>query len=142
METSNDLRDALTDPGLPAENKQAVIADLLGERANPVTANIVRFVVDQGHAKDLPAIITGIAAAAAERRNAQLAEVRTAVALSAEQQAHIAAALTAAVGRPVEIRTVIDPGVIGGVVARIGDEVIDGSIRSRLEEASLRLKGA
>ena len=68
-----------------------------------------------------------------------LGEVRSAVELTAEQRERIAAALSAATGRTVEVKVVVDPTVVGGVVARVGDEVFDGTVATRLEEAKLRL---
>ena len=69
-----------------------------------------------------------------------MAEVRAAVPLDEAQRARLAEALSTATGRTVEVALVLDRTVIGGVVARVGDEVIDGSVRSRLEEAKEHLK--
>ena len=76
--------------------------------------------------------------ASAEREHA-LAEVRTAVDLTAEQRDAWPQALSHATGRKVDVKVVVDPSVIGGVVARVGDEVFDGSIASRLEDAKQAL---
>jgi F-type H+-transporting ATPase subunit delta len=53
----------------------------------------------------------------------------------------LAAALSRAAGRPIEIRVIVDPDVLGGVVARVGDEIFDGSVRTRLQEARAQLTG-
>jgi F-type H+-transporting ATPase subunit delta len=79
---------------------------------------------------------------AAERRNRVVADVRTAVPLDAERQARLADALTRVIGRPVELRCTVDAGIMGSVVVRIGDEVFDGSVRSRIEQARERLGAA
>ena len=63
-----------------------------------------------------------------------VAEVRTAFPLDADQQARLADALGRATGKKVTVKVVIDPTVLGGIVARVGDTVIDGSVRSRLEQ--------
>jgi F-type H+-transporting ATPase subunit delta len=84
-------------------------------------------------------IVDEFAEVSAERRRHAVAEVRTAVPLTDEQREKIAAALAKATGRSLEVKVVVDPSVIGGVVARIGDEVIDGSIRTRLDEAKQHL---
>ena len=135
LEQEQSLREALTDPGLPAERKRAVLQDILGERANPQTVSLIGFIVEQGRARDLAAIVDELAARAAERRRAAVAEVRTAVPLDEEQQRRLTEALNRATGKNVELKVVIDPSVIGGVVARVGDQVIDGSVRHRLEQA-------
>jgi F-type H+-transporting ATPase subunit delta len=139
LEGQQGLRDALTDPALPADRKRAVLADVLGDRANPHTVNLLGFVVEQGRARDLPAIVDELVALAAERRRAAVAEVRTAIPLDAERRERLAEALGKATGKNVELKVVVDPSVVGGVVARVGDQVIDGSVRRRLELARERL---
>jgi F-type H+-transporting ATPase subunit delta len=76
--------------------------------------------------------------AATEREHA-LAEVRTAVELTAAQRERLVDALSRATGRKVDVQVVVDPNVVGGVIARVGDEVFDGSISSRLEDAKQAL---
>ncbi len=134
-----DLREALTDGGLPAERKKAVIQDILGERASPHTISIIGFLVEQGKARELTAIVDELVALAAERRKAAVAEVRSAVELSDKHRKDLTAALEHATGKKVELKVVVDPSVVGGVVARVGDQVIDGSIRRRLELARERM---
>ena len=139
LEQHTSLREALTDAALPTENKKAVIADLLGERVNPVTVSLLGFVVDAGHARELPKIVEYLAQVAAGERDHALAEVRSAVELTDPQRARIAEALSHATGRTVDVKVVIDPSVVGGIVARVGDEVFDGSVSSRLESAKQHL---
>jgi F-type H+-transporting ATPase subunit delta len=139
VEQSTELRQALTDPALPAENKKAVIHDLLGDRSNPLTASLLGFVVESGRSRELGRIVEELATVAAERRQHALAEVRTAVPLSDEQRDRLAAALARATGKSLEVKVVVDPSVIGGVVAHVGDEVFDGSVHTRLAEAKQHL---
>ena len=139
LESEHELRDALTDPRLPAERKRAVLAEVLGERSNPATLNLLGFVIDQGRARDLGAIVDELVALAAEQRQSAVAEVRTAVPLDAGHRDRLAEALERATGRKVELKVVVDPTVVGGVVAKVGDQVIDGSVRRRLELARERL---
>jgi F-type H+-transporting ATPase subunit delta len=70
-----------------------------------------------------------------------VAEVRSAVQLDERQRERLAAALSRATGRAVEVKVVVDPTVVGGVVAKIGDEVLDGTLRTRLTEARQHLSG-
>jgi F-type H+-transporting ATPase subunit delta len=139
LERETRLREALTDPALPPERKKAVLSDVLGERANPHTVNLLGFIVEQGRAKEVAAIADELAAVAAERRQAAVAEVRTAVPLDQEYRERLTEALQKATSKRIELKVVVDPSVIGGVVARVGDQVIDGSIRRRLELARERL---
>ncbi len=142
VERESRLREALTDPGLPAERKRAVIQDLLGSRGSRHTVNLLAFLVEQGRARELGSIIEGLAAVAAEHREHRLAEVRAAVPLSDKQRKGLEAALSKATGRAIEAKVVVDPSIVGGVVARVGDEVFDGTVRTRLDEARHRLGSA
>jgi F-type H+-transporting ATPase subunit delta len=139
LDREHPFRDALTDPALPADRKRALLTEVLGERVNPVTVNLLGFIVEQGRARDLGAIVDELVALAAERRQSAVAEVRTAVPLDAAHRDRLAEALERATGRKIELKVVVDPTVVGGVVARIGDQVIDGSVRRRLELARERL---
>lgn len=139
LERETRIREALHDPGLPAENKRGLIRDAIGERANPIALNLLGLLVEQGHAREIPRIVEELALVAAERRAHALAEVRSAVPLDEEQRRRLAEALSKATGRQVEVRVVVDPTVVGGLVARVGDEIFDGSVRSRLDEAKQHL---
>ena len=139
LEQERGLRDALADPELPADRKKALLGELLGDRATRHTVNLVGFIVDQGRATDLPRIVEGLVGVAAERRRSAVAEVRAAAPLTDEQRARLAEALSRATGRRVDLKVLVDPSVIGGAVARVGDQVFDGTVRSRLQEARERM---
>lgn len=134
FESSNELREALTDPRLPVEKKKAVVDDLLGDKMSRLAISLVNFVVGLGKATDLPLIADRLAERAATERNKVIAEVRSATELDEKTIARLAKSLGKATGKDVEVKTVVDPSVIGGVVARVGDVVIDGTVRHRLEE--------
>ena len=134
FEGSDALRSALTDQLIPAAKRQSIIEDLLGGRAAPTTVALLSMVVGAGRGRDLPAIIDRLVGRAAASTDQVLAEVRSAIALSDDQQARLAQALTAATGKPVALKVVIDPTVKGGLVAQVGDVVIDGSVRRRLDQ--------
>lgn len=135
LDANPELREAVTDPVLPAENKKGVVRDVLGERANPHTVNALGFLIDQGRAREIGRIVEELAALAAERRAHVVAEVRSAVPLDEAQRRRLAEALSKATGREVEIKVVVDPTVVGGIVAKVGSEVFDGSVRTKLDEA-------
>jgi len=139
VEQRSDLREALTDIHLPAERKRALIRDLLGDKAADQTVNLLEFIVEQGRARELPAIADELVARAAERRRRAVAEVRTAVPLDEDQQRRLTEALERASGKKVDLRVIVDESVIGGVYARVGDQVFDGTVRRRLELARERL---
>ena len=134
LEASDDLRNALTDELIPAERRQAIVEDLLGHRASNTTTALVSFVVGAGRGKDLPAIIAKLVERAASEKEKAVAEVRSAIPLTTDQQDRLAAALANATGKQVEVKVVVDPSVLGGLVATVGDTVIDGSVRTRLDQ--------
>jgi len=131
---SDELRMALSDPALPAERRVAVVEDLLGAKALQTSVALAQFVVASGRGGDLPQIVDRFVELAAEERRKVVAEVRTAVPLNAEQVERLRDALANATNKDVEVRVVLDPSVMGGIVARVGDVVIDGSVRHRLEQ--------
>ncbi len=138
-ESSDSLRSALSDQTLPAARRQGIVEDLLGGKASNTTVQLVSMIAGSGRASDLVAIIDRLVARASSAKNLEVAEVRTAVALTGDQETRLAAALTKATGKSINLKVVVDPSVIGGVVATIGDTVIDGSVRSRLEQLKSRL---
>ena len=141
LERETSLRDALVDPSLPPENKKQLIADTLGEHANPLALNLLGFVIELGRAREVGRIVEALAEVVAATRERAVAEVRTAVALDEARAKKLTDALSKAAGRPIEIRVIVDPDVLGGVLARVGDEIFDGSVRTRLQEAREQLTG-
>jgi len=136
VETSPELRSNLTDPRLPLDKKQSIIEELIGARASSITVGVVQLLLSQDRASDLPAIALALADAAASSRDKELAEVRSAVPLDDATVDRLTAALGRATGKSVEVKVIVDPSLIGGIVARVGDTVIDGSIAKRV--ASVR----
>ncbi|HVM06851.1 MAG TPA: ATP synthase F1 subunit delta [Acidimicrobiales bacterium] len=134
IERNDDLRSRLTDQALPVELRQGVVEDLLGGRAQPVTTSLVSFVVGAGRARDLPAIIDKMVQRSAESRSEAVAEVTSAIPLNEDQIARLSRALSERTGKQVSVRVSVDPSILGGIVATIGDTVIDGSVRRRLEQ--------
>jgi len=141
LERETRVREALVDPALPTENKRRLIADTLGERASPLTVNLLGLLVEQGRARELGRIVEELAEVVAETREQAVAEVRSAIPLDDARVKKLADALSRATGRQIEVRVVVDPSVVGGVLAKIGDEIFDGSVRSRLLEAREHLTG-
>jgi F-type H+-transporting ATPase subunit delta len=134
LEASDELRMALTDSHLPIDRRLAVIEDLLGGRALPASTALVSMVVGAGHAGDLPAIVERFVELAAAERDQELAEVRSAIPLDDTQTQRLAEALGRATGKIVDVKVIVDPTVLGGILARVGDTVIDGTIRHRIEQ--------
>jgi F-type H+-transporting ATPase subunit delta len=134
LDGSDELREVLTDPRLPASRRQQVVEDLLGPRATSTTTALVSMVVGIGRGNDLIGIIEALVEKSAAAHDKAVAEVRSAVELTADQQQRLAQAIAKATGKTVEVKVVVDPSVLGGVVTTVGDTVIDGSVRTRLEQ--------
>ena len=140
IEGSADLRSTLTDPALPLDRKRAVIDDLLGGRASRTTATVIGMVAGLNRMGELADISKRLAERSAASVGKKVAEVRSAVELDDATVQRLAAALEKQTGTAVEVRTIIDPSIMGGIVARVGDTVIDGSVRSRLDSLRQALR--
>jgi F-type H+-transporting ATPase subunit delta len=134
IEGNDDLRMALSNPGQPAERRAAIVDDLLENRSLQMTRAMAAFIVGAGRGHDLPAIVARFVELAAQSREHEVAEVRSAVPLDDAQVQKLAAALGRATHKNIEVRVVVDPDLLGGIVATIGDTVIDGTVRHRLEQ--------
>ena len=138
-ESSDELRNSLTDELIPAARRQAIVEDLLGDKATPTTVQLISMVVGSGRARDLPAIVDRLVERAAQAKRLAVAEVRVAVPLTDDQQDRLKAAIANATDKDVTLKVVVDPSVIGGLVATVGDTVIDGTVRTRLDQLKSRL---
>jgi F-type H+-transporting ATPase subunit delta len=129
------LRGALTDPSVEADAKVELAATLLETKARPQTLALTRVVLETPYERDPAEALTRLAELAAERRGRVVVEARTAIPIDVQRRARLEEALSNAVGRRVDLEVVVDPDVVGGVVARVGDEIIDGSVKRKLERA-------
>jgi F-type H+-transporting ATPase subunit delta len=135
LENETRLREGLTDATLPPEHRAQMVQELLGPKASPHTTNIISFVVQQGRARELTKIIDSLVQLAAEERRKAVAEVRSAVPLDAEQRERLKEAIARATDKQVELKVLVDPSVLGGLLVRVGDQVFDGTVRRKLQMA-------
>ena len=108
--------------------------DLLDGQATQTTVALVSMIVAAGMGSDLKAIADRVIGLGAESRDKAVAEVYSVVDLSSDQQQRLAAALKSATGKDVEMKIIIDESVMGGLLVQIEDEVIDGTVRTRLKQ--------
>jgi F-type H+-transporting ATPase subunit delta len=134
LEGNDELRSTLTDQRIQVSRRQQIVEDLLGGKANPITVSLVSMVVGTGRAHELPTIISELVRLSAAEANKEVAEVRSAIDLTPDQRERLATALGRATGKSVEVKVIVDPSVLGGIVAQVGDTVIDGSVRTRLDQ--------
>ena len=131
---NDELRDTLADPHIPTVTRLQIIEDILDGKATPATVSLVSMVTANGRIRDLPAIVDEFVATAAREASKEVAEVRSAIPLTDDQKSRLADALGKATGKQVEVKVIIDPSVKGGLVSQVGETVIDGSVRRRLDQ--------
>lgn len=134
------LRDAITNKQVPVDRRQALVEGLLAGRASVPATRLAVQAVASRH-RSFEAALDEFQKAASDRRRRLVAKVTSAITLSGDQRERLAAALTRQYGRDVHLNTVVDPDVIGGIRVDIGDDVIDGSIAGRLDDARRRMTG-
>ncbi|MET8504512.1 F0F1 ATP synthase subunit delta [Streptomyces sp. NPDC015232] len=141
VSSSTELRSALTDKTATASAKGELLGSLLGGKANPVTERLVVRLVTQPRGRSLEAGLESLSKLAAARRDRMVAVVTSAVPLTDQQKQRLGAALAKLYGRDMHLNLDVDPEVLGGIAVRVGDEVINGTIAERLDEATRRLAG-
>jgi F-type H+-transporting ATPase subunit delta len=136
---SDELRGPLSDRAVPAEVRKGLVTDLLSGRATPTTVSLAAYATQVGRPRDYLELLDFLVARVAAERSRRLAEVRSAVDLDDRQRGNLADALSRVIGHVVDVRVTVDPTVLGGFVATIGDTVVDGSVRRRLDLIRERL---
>ncbi len=134
LRTNPELQSTLADSAINVERRIAICEDLLSGKAHRATTAVTSMVIAAGRGGELAEVIDAVIDRAAAGRNRRAARVRSAVELSEDQRARLASAIQASSGLEVEIHAVVDPSVMGGIITEIGDDVIDGSVRSRLQQ--------
>lgn len=140
LQNSEELRNFLANPFVKPEDKKAVLGQLVGENINPYMRNFLMLLVDRRRILLLEEICQQYLAILRELNQTVLAEVISAVELTEDQQQAVrekVIAMTNAVR--VELDTKLDPDLIGGVIIKVGSQVIDASLRGQLRRLSLRL---
>ena len=132
---SDDLRRVLADPLIPALAKQQIVLEIAAGLGLGQTAkNALALLVDRRRIQALPAIAERLRELADERRGVVRAEVLTAMPLPEEYFTQLQQQLERVTGRRIALDRKLDPSLISGVVARVGDTVYDGSLVSRLKK--------
>ena len=141
LAASAPLRNVLFNPQLAAAAKQRVVAELTRD-ADRLLQNALQVVLEKGRAKVLPQIAEQFAAHAAREEGVVSVAVTSAVELSEAQTAELAAQVERAFGRRVDLEHRIDPGIVGGLVLRVGDTIVDASVKARIRQLQRRLQTA
>jgi F-type H+-transporting ATPase subunit delta len=136
---SDRLQAALTDRDVSVDARQGLVRDLLSGRATRATVRLAAYATRVGRARDYLALLSTAVDRVAEERGRRVADVRAAAELNEEARRRLAEALGRLTGRQVELRVQTDPSLLGGFVATVGDTVVDGSTRHRLDQLKDRL---
>lgn len=135
------LRVALTDRGVDPARKDALLQQLVGERVSPESLLLIRRAFIAPHGRSFDRVLDGFGEIAAARRDRLVARVTSAAPLTEDEQARLVQALGRVYGREPHLDLDVQPDVVGGLRVEVGDEVVDGTVASRLAEARRRLAG-
>ena len=135
-----ELRKALVGPGSTAA-KSTLVSDVLGKKASASTVRLAAALVTSLRGRSIEAGFADYLSALANRRNRLIADVRVAAAITDAQKVRLAQAIEKQVGQPIRVNIQVDPSIIGGVSVKFADELVDGSISSRLAGAGRALVG-
>ena len=135
------LRDLLADRAQPVEGRLGLLDSLVDGKVRPVTRQLLQQTVRLPRGRQLDALAERLAELAAERRGRSVAQVTAAAPLTAAQERRLAEDLSRIYGRSIDVQVELDPDLLGGLVIRVGEDVIDGSVAARLAAARQRLSG-
>ena len=141
LDASSALQMALTDPAQSSESKSAIVGDLVRGSSTAATQQVLGYAVGHLHGRRIDSVVDDLCSLAAKQRERVVAEVRVAAPLDEAQVRRLSEALTRLKGRTVRLNVAVDPSVLGGVHVKIGDEVIDGTVSARMEQARRAILG-
>jgi F-type H+-transporting ATPase subunit delta len=133
LDGSEQLRTILSSRDVTALARRRLVEDLLSSKATPTTQRLASYATQIGRPRDFEALLAFLVDRLSLESHKRMAEVRSAVELDEQQMQELSTALRRVVGYDVELRVIVDPSILGGFVATIGDTVVDGSARHRLE---------
>ena len=137
--SDSQIAPVLANASVPVESRIAMVERALG--VSPMVLNLAKLLVQKGRSSDAAAVASAFSRLADEHEGIAHAQVTTAVELSADQLNAIASRLSTSLGKKVGATSVVDPGIIGGVVVKVGDRLVDGSVKSRLKRLRRELEG-
>lgn len=139
METSPDLLNAVSSPLIAIDTKKAILHDVFSSRVDSITMNFINLLVDKRREEALLETESEYVLLANEARGILNAEVRTAVKLNDEQTQALVSRLQSLTGKKIHLVKTVDSGLIAGVMVRIGDQIIDGSVKGHLTQLRKKL---
>jgi F-type H+-transporting ATPase subunit delta len=135
LDREPELSRLLSDSATPADKRVGLLRDVLGMKVSSVTATLLGQAVRNPRSRNLDVAAEELSELAAARRDRYVAHVRTPVRMTGEQEQRLTDSLTRLYGRPISLQVEFDPDLLGGLVVRVGGELIDGSVAGRLAAA-------
>lgn len=134
LESNAEVKEFLSNLQISPEGKKSALFQIFGEKVSTITSNWINLVIDQGRQRRLPNIIEAFFALAQESREKITAEVITSVPLSEDLVQRLEKELSRASKKQVFLKPMVDESILGGVIVKIENKIIDGSVKHRLEE--------
>ena len=139
LDREPELSRLLSDTATPVDKRLGLLREVLVEKVTPVTATLLEQTVRNPRSRKLDVASEELSELAAARRDRYVAHVRTPVRMTGEQEQRLTDTLTRLYGRPISLQVELDPDLLGGLVVRVGGELIDGSVAGRLAAARRNL---
>jgi F-type H+-transporting ATPase subunit delta len=135
LDANGEAAGLLDEQATPPSRRHELLDSLVGGKVSPITLALLHHAVASQRKRSITLAIDDLLEKATARQQRSVARVTSAVPLSDAQEQRLAAVLTEIYGRAISVRTALDPTVQGGLIVRVGDEVIDGSVATRFAAA-------
>ena len=133
-QTNPEMKEFVNNPRIRAEGKKDALAELLGDKLSRIALNQMHLLIDLERGRMLPKVAEEYYRLASEARAKVTAEVVTAVPISDDSRKRLGDALTKLTKKDVHLRARVDESIVGGAIVRVGDKVLDGSVRNKLNQ--------
>jgi len=134
LDSNAELREFLSTPQISSDGKKSALFQIFGGKISPITLHWMNMVVDQGRQRRLPTIIEAFFTLAQDARDKITAEVITSIPLPEDLVQRLEQELSKVTKKRVFLKPIIDDSILGGVIVKIENKIIDGSVKHRLEE--------
>jgi F-type H+-transporting ATPase subunit delta len=142
LQAAPDLLQAIDGPELGRDQDRKLLDAVFGGRVHPLLTDLLKLLAERGRFRAAPQVMRAVTVLARDAAGERLAEVSSAVELNDANKARVEGLLSAKHGAGVQVRYRIDPALIGGLEVRLGDTLVDASLRRFLEDLHLHLKQA
>jgi F-type H+-transporting ATPase subunit delta len=134
LDSNAELREFLSTPQISSDGKKSALSQIFGGKISPITLHWMNMVVDQGRQRRLPSIIEAFLTLTEDARDKVTAEVITSIPLSEDLAKRLEQELSKITKKRVFLKPMVDDSILGGVIVKIENKVIDGSVKHQLEE--------